>query len=485
MENDEYSLILEALIELQEKYKNKKCYLSAKNINDLRNKKAGWFGTKTVWNHHSRQARSTNLQWNYDDNGHIKYDDVIFGLKAGVIFTTTHMFIYKFGDTYRGNGELFEKNVVIEKEFPFKRNHLKTHPKLANENDWMDFRTSSQFYEYLCSQNSQKNIYIRPVYSRDPDRWRCRILKFQKPNILILGGLVDVGKDVNDEWMDLSTIGVHDNKLIINPDFDWVDDDVQYIILHDMDEVRFFEEFEFLVEEKIKNQANHFKSKIDNIIVSIDKDGNGEVDDVEGNDLNTLLKKHQKTLLEIDRNYVKKFVKISTYLKDKKANIQDLFSSIRDTPNESVLNEYVGILKNEVNTYHMILANGLTMLVALIEDDVITYEEIYESMDRINIFDSQWEKDLSQKLSDIGDGLNSLMNEIESLMYEIEASNRRIVNELSNLTYATEQGFSELNGSITKELQSIDSSINFNNLLTGIQTYQMYKINKNTKSLRE
>jgi len=231
------------------------------------------------------------------------------------------------------------------------------------------------------------------------------------------------------------------------------------------------------VKSEKNKQQKKFKQDVSNVLLSLDKDGNGEVDAVEGNDFNTLLKKHQKTILEIDRNYVKKFVKISTYLKDKKANIQDIFNSISDTPNESILNEYVGILKNEVNTYHMILANGLTMLVALIEDDVITYEEIYESMDRINIFDSQWEKDVSQKLSDIGDGLNSLM-------YEIEASNRRIVNELSNLTYATEEGFRGLNSSITSELQSIDSSIKFNNLLTGIQTYQMYKVNKNTKSLR-
>ena len=228
-------------------------------------------------------------------------------------------------------------------------------------------------------------------------------------------------------------------------------------------------------EEKRLQILNYNQKKI---ISSLDKDGNGEVDSVEGNDFNILLKKHQKTILEIDRNYVKKFVKISTYLKDKKANIQYIFKSISDTPNESVLHEYVGILKNEVNTYHMLLANGLTMLVALIEDDLIIYEEIYESMDRLNIFDSQWEKDVSQKLTNIGVGLNDLM-------YEIEASNRRIVSELSNLTYATEEGFKGLNGSISKELQSIDSSIKFNNLLTGIQTYQMYKINKNTRSLRE
>ena len=214
------------------------------------------------------------------------------------------------------------------------------------------------------------------------------------------------------------------------------------------------------------------------IIASLDKDGNGEVDDVEGNDFDTLLQKHQKAILAIDRTYIDKFIKVSSYLRDKKANIQNIFNSIEDTPDETALKEYVGILKNEINTYHMLLANGLTMIVALVKDEVITYSRIYESMDRINIFDSQWEKDLSQKLTNVGEGLNALM-------YEIEASNRRIVNELSNLTYATEQGFGELNSSITSELQSIDSSIKFNNLLTGIQTYQMYKANKNTKSLND
>ena len=62
---------------------------------------------------------------------------------------------------------------------------------------------------------------------------------------------------------------------------------------------------------------------------------------------------------------------------------------------------------------------------------------------------------------------------------------RNIVNRLDKLTYVTENSFKELNSSITNELKSVNSSIKFNNLLTSIQTYQTYKINKNTKSLRK
>jgi len=62
---------------------------------------------------------------------------------------------------------------------------------------------------------------------------------------------------------------------------------------------------------------------------------------------------------------------------------------------------------------------------------------------------------------------------------------RNIVSGLNTLSYVTQDGFSDLNSSLSRELQSIDSSIQSNNLLNKIQTYQLYKINKQTKGLIE
>ena len=77
---------------------------------------------------------------------------------------------------------------------------------------------------------------------------------------------------------------------------------------------------------------------------------------LEGNDFNLLLKKHQKSIIELDRTYVQQFVKVSSYLKTKKDNIQLIFNSIKDISNEEELNEYVGILKNEIHSqsYHIL-----------------------------------------------------------------------------------------------------------------------------------
>lgn len=420
------SLILESILQLQNKYEKKKGYLSVNDIDTLVNDK-GLFKKTTQWNNFKTDSLYKEII--SEDRIRLFGEEILFGFESGVIFTNDRIIILR-----------------------------------ENRYDQFRFKYKEKIYEHL---NSSLNISKAGFKS-----YQISLLKLQKPNILICAS-----NEFIDEQTNVEEIKVIDDEFSVPG---YLSTNSNYIFLRHNDEIEFFNELESLVEENRNKKHNNIRERLKEskgrILDELDKDANGIIDISEGNEFKILLNKHQKTILEIDRNYVKKLVKISSYLKDKKVNMQEIFNKIKDTTNESVLNEYVGIYKNELNSYNVILANGLTMLVALINDELITYEEIYESMDRINIFDSQWEKDLSQKLSDIGDGLNALM-------YEIEASNRRIISELSNLNYLTESGFSGLNSSITNELQSIGSNIKFNNLLTGIQSYQLYKINKNTKGL--
>lgn len=64
-------------------------------------------------------------------------------------------------------------------------------------------------------------------------------------------------------------------------------------------------------------------------------------------------------------------------------------------------------------------------------------------------------------------------------MYSIEDMGHNIVDEIGNLSYVTE----ETNSLLSNQLQGINSSIQTNNLLSSIQTFQMSKINKNTRPL--
>ena len=233
-------------------------------------------------------------------------------------------------------------------------------------------------------------------------------------------------------------------------------------------------------EEKLKNEKERLKEQKrlkelqvskTNVLSELDKDENGEVDVVEGNDFNTLLKKHQKSIIEVDRNYVQQFVKVSSYLKTKKGNIQSIFNSIKDIPNQEELNEYVEILKDEIHTYNLVLFNSLKMIVFLVEDDMITFYEIHEMFDTLNMFDSKHEKDVSQKLTNIGDGL-------KDLMYEVRRMGNKISNSIQELSSVTE----ESNRQLSNQLSGINSTMKVGNFINKINTYQNYRTNRKLNS---
>jgi len=235
-----------------------------------------------------------------------------------------------------------------------------------------------------------------------------------------------------------------------------------------------YDKVESIINDSILEFTNLKVSK-KNIFVELDKDNNGVVDIIEGDDdFMNLLKKYKEKIIENDKSYVQKFVKVFNYLKNKRENIQNIFISLKDTRTQSSLDDEIGILKNQIYSYNLLLFHSINMIVSLVDDDLITFYEIYESFDKLNMFNSNWENEVSQKLTNIGDG-------IKDLLYSINLMETNIIHSISRLTYVTQNSFSKLSNSVEKQLSSIDSSIKFNNLLTGIQTYQMYKINQNTK----
>lgn len=232
------------------------------------------------------------------------------------------------------------------------------------------------------------------------------------------------------------------------------------------------------VDRELSNKNSELIDKKSSWIKDFDKDGNGEVDTIEGDDFMKLFRKHQTVIKDFDKQYINHLVKVSNYLKTKRSNIQTIFEEIKKSKNQSQLSENVGLLKNQIHTYEVLNFHALSLITSIVEDDLITVNEIYEEFDKLKIFKSDHEKEVSQKLSEIGEGLNQLLISINSL-------ERNIVRGLNQLSYLTQEGFSDLNKSVTRELESINSNMNLNNLLTGIQTYQMYKINENTKGLGE
>jgi hypothetical protein len=235
-------------------------------------------------------------------------------------------------------------------------------------------------------------------------------------------------------------------------------------------------EIELSLENEERERRNQLIILKNTIISELDTNNDGKVELSDDQTFNKLLIKNQKSIIEIDKNYIQKFVKISMYLKTKTINIQKIFETIKDTKNYDELNELIGLLKNQIHTYELLVFHSINMITSLVESDLITFYEIYECFDQLGVFNSNWENEVSNKLNDIGDS-------IKELMYSIYQMENKIVSSIDNLTYVTQDSFRDLSFSVEKQLSSIDSSIKFNNLLTGIQTYQMYKINQNTKRI--
>ncbi len=234
--------------------------------------------------------------------------------------------------------------------------------------------------------------------------------------------------------------------------------------------INIINEFILEVKNEIKTNKNNLVKTQESLIVELDKNNDGIIDLVDCETLSNLLRKEQNKIIEFDKNYIQKFVKISMYLNTKKDNIQTIFNNITITKNQSELSELIKLLKNQVYSYDLLVFHSLNLISSLIDDDLITFYEIYECFDKLGVFNSNWENEVSNKLTNIGDGIKDLMYSIQKMEYSI-------VSSINNLTYVNQESFKTLSKSVEKHLSSINSSINFNNLLTGIQTYQMYRIN--------
>ncbi len=270
------------------------------------------------------------------------------------------------------------------------------------------------------------------------------------------------------------------SKLKNKENFSVIDFRDNYWFYKSLREFIFYSSF---YEDLKQTNKNLVKNKLNPVISELDKDGNGSVDVTEGEDFMNLFRKHQKLIINVDRSYVQKFVKVSSYLNTKKENIQSLFNLLKKDTKLLKFDEHLGVLKNQIHTYESLLFHSLNMISSLIDDDMITFYEIYESFDKLGIFNSNWENEVSGKLKEIDENISKVNQGMVNLMYSINEVGNKISRQISNLTYVTQGSFKSLTETLQTELKSIDSSIKVNNLYSLISTYQLYKINKQTKPL--
>ena len=197
-----------------------------------------------------------------------------------------------------------------------------------------------------------------------------------------------------------------------------------------------------------------------------------------------------KFLVEKERNYGNQLGRCFKKLEDGSLLQKDI---------DLILFEKKAIISFS-NSFHL-------MFSSLTKSQMGVYMKIYLELESIGMFNTHFEKETLKNLTQIGQQLNKLNDTLLRVSKEISQTNNylQLLNDhmyimnlnlnktnskldsldysLSDISYSIQEGNRNLERSVDL-LKEVKGGIGLNNLLTGIQTYQMYKINLNTKSLR-
>jgi len=243
------------------------------------------------------------------------------------------------------------------------------------------------------------------------------------------------------------------------------------------------------LEISLINENNRVTNNIDLYLEELNNSQTEELSVFnENNEFNKLLDKNQTVIQQKDEKYLHNFVRLKRYIISKRLNILSIIEILKKTSYDKDFEFTKGIIENEIHLYKSVFTYSIVMLLSLKDNKMITFFDIYETLDRLKIFNSNWENEVSQDLKKIDESIienGKLISEkFDQVINSIYEVGKNITDSIEILSSEINSSIQELNNDINSELKNIDSSIKFNNLLTGISTYQLYKINKNNKSLR-
>jgi hypothetical protein len=225
-------------------------------------------------------------------------------------------------------------------------------------------------------------------------------------------------------------------------------------------------------------------------------------------DIRDLILKNQEKISLVDRKYILEFLKLYKYLINQKDLIYKSIEILKLQEDIFSIDTWIEVIKNQIGAYNVVYLNSVTMIVCLCENELVIFYEFYETFEGLGIFKTNYEKEVLESLSSIGTNINNLnknmvhklmliehqlknisqgINELNLTMQQnIQAINDleySIVSSFKSLETSISNNFNQLSQNISGHLSKIESGIAYNNLISTVSAYQLYKINKQTKPL--
>tara|TARA_B100001063_G_scaffold236439_1_gene256217 strand:+ start:499 stop:1275 length:777 start_codon:yes stop_codon:yes gene_type:complete len=223
-----------------------------------------------------------------------------------------------------------------------------------------------------------------------------------------------------------------------------------------------------------------------------------------------VLKENQNKIIEIDRDYIQKFVKIGGYLKSTQQNIFNIFERILKDEFRTILdlsefgvpttsefvpllsivkyvNEMCGLglkeahnlvynnkeliikegvldvdningindyqptlleLNQHIISYQSLVISSFKMIKSLNEDDMITFYEMYEVFDKLGIFDTQWQKSMLEKIGDLTSSIEDVSTSLKNVNTSIKNGLDNLSDDLMGVSVEISSGFDTISSDI-------------------------------------
>jgi len=370
-------------------------------------------------------------------------------------------------------------------------------------------------YSYLLSSNKYDNsFYLNLINKWDTLDYESKSTYFslinkQKSPITILNSIQDLIK--------LNSIGKlsdSNSSELINKVESLILKFVEYIISIDKF-ISETEEEKLLIFKKIISSSKILQIEIDYLEYLNNKfneisyvNENNKVDLSEPDEIRGLILQNQDKITSIDRKYILEFLKLHKYLASQKELIYKSIEILKLQNDTHYIDEWIGVIKNQIGSYNVVYLNTINMIVCLCENELVVFYELYETFDGLGVFKTNYEKEVLESLTSISSNINSLnknivhklmliehqlknislgLNELNLTMHQnIQAINNledSIVSSFKSLETSIGNNFNQLSQNISGHLAKIESGIAYNNLISTVNAYQLYNINKQTKPL--
>jgi hypothetical protein len=225
-------------------------------------------------------------------------------------------------------------------------------------------------------------------------------------------------------------------------------------------------------------------------------------------EIRDLILKNQDKISGVDKKYILEFLMIQKYLKNQIHLIYSSIEILNLQVEADAIDTWIDVIKNQIGAYNAIYLNTVTLIVCLCENELVLFYELYQTFEGLGIFKTNYEKEVLESLVSISSNINNLNNnivhklmlieiqlksiskgihELNSTMQEnimaINNLEESIFSSFESLETVVGRNFNQLSQNITGHLSKIESGIEYNNLVSTVSTYQLYKINKQTKPL--